>query len=345
MNKKTVLTVFGFVMGIIFFSCLSFGGEAVLPGSPTNQSGLVCLNPAFDFGAVYPDAVVNHSYILTNQGTHAVKLLKLRTTCGCTTAIAATNVLAPGQATTVDVVINFKGRRGRQTKSIYVETDDLLNRSVRMNFTGVVVVPIDVQPEGIHFGTVGAEERLEREVLLTADSTNVFHVLSATSDFPRVTVTTEPREVGKQYLVKVVCDGPRKAGTFMTSVQVATDLPQMSVLSIPVAGLVAGDLVSTPANLILVPSSGNISNTVWVNLWSPSGKTFKVNRVELPGEGLTNSVATMTPGRTRLEFKTWGALNGLDGKAIRIETDLATMKEISIPIRVLTTREDKPAGK
>jgi len=306
--------------------------------SQTNQAGVVCINPNFDFGAVYSDAVVNHRYMLTNQGARVVKILAVRSSCGCTTAVATTNEMAPGQSAAVDVVLNFKGRRGRQTKSIYAETDDPQNRVMRLEFTGVVIVPIEAQPEGIHFGTIGTEGRLEQEVLISAVSTNTFQVLGAKSASPQVTVTVEPREVGKQYLVKVVCDGPRKLGSWMTSVEVETDHPQMKVLSIPVAGFVAGDIVAAPVSLLLMPSATNESRTVWINLWSPGGKPFKVTKVELPGEGMTNAITVLKPDRCRMEIKTRGTLAGLEGKSIRIETDLDSAKELLIPVRVLTAR-------
>jgi hypothetical protein len=304
----------------------------------THPPGVMCQNPSFDFGAVYPETVVTNAYVLTNKGPSVVKILAVRAGCGCTTAIAATNELAPGQATTVEAVINFKGRRGHQAKSIIVETDDPGNRLVRVAFSGEVIVPISVQPEGLHFGTMGEEGRLEREILLTAVPTNSFQVLSARSAAPQMTVTVEPREAGKKYLMKVVCDGPRKPGSFMTSVEVETDLPRMKRLSIPVAGFVAGDIVAAPASLLLVASGTNVPKTAWVNLWSPAGKPFNVLKVELPGEGMTNSVLTLSPDRSRLEVKTWGALTGLDGRAIRIETDLASMKELLIPVKVLSPR-------
>lgn len=304
----------------------------------TNPSGVMCLNPLFDFGAVYSDAVVTHSYVLTNQGPVGVKILALRTGCGCSAAVAATNALAPGQATTVEVVLNFKGRRGYQSKSIVAETDDPGHQLVRMEFTGEVIVPIEVQPEGLHFGTIAAEGRLEREVLLTAVSTNFFHVLSAHSASPQVTVAVEPREEGKRYLMKVVCDGTRPPGTLMTSIEVETDLPRMNRFSIPVAAFVAGDIVAAPATLLLVPSATNVPHTVWVSLWSPAGKAFKVMKVELPGDGMTNAIFDVRPDRTRLEIKTWGGLTGLDGTVIRVETDLESMKEIRIPIKVLVPR-------
>jgi hypothetical protein len=122
----------------------------------------------------------------------------------------------------------------------------------------------------------------------------------------------------------------------MTAVEVETDHPQMKMLSIPVAGFVAGEIVSSPAELMLYPSATNESKTVWVSLWSPAGKPFKVTKVELPEAGMTHTIVSVTPDRCRLEIKTRGSLAGLAGKSIRLETDLDSMKELSIPLKVMT---------
>lgn len=312
-------------------------GEAPLgqDASSTHRPSIVCLNPHLDFGSVYADAVVQHSYVLTNQGTRVVKLAGVRAGCACTTVSLSTNELAPGQVATLDSVINFKGRRGRQDKSIYLETDDPAAESVRVEFSGVVVVPLESRPEGIHFGTVGAAERVEREVLITAVSNEPFQIMSAKSTVAQISSRVETRENGRTYVVKVACDGPRKLGNFMGSVEVVTDHPRMPLLSIPVAGLVAGDIISAPGSLLLIPSVSNETKAAWVNLWSPSGKPFKIIKVELPDEGMAHTVRILRSDRSRLEIKTHGLLKGLEDKFIRVVTDSPTVKEVLIPLRIL----------
>lgn len=337
-NKTILMHSRALAVTLIMVVCCFEEGAAGQEAGLTNRPAIVCLNPMLDFGAVYDDAVVQHSYVLTNQGTRKVKLTGVRASCGCTSVKLAADALAPGQATTMEAVINFKGRRGRQVKSIYAETDDPAAKLIRVEFSGVVVVPLECRPEGVHFGTVGAQERVEREVLITAVSNEPFKVLSAKSASAQVSASVETREEGKKYVVKVVCDGPRKLGSFMGTVEVTTDHPRMPLISIPVAGLVAGDIIPSPGTVVLIPSETNEVNTAWVTLWSPAGKPFKVMRVELPGGDMTNTVQVLRPDRTRLEILTRGLLTGLDGESIRVETDSATVKEVLIPLRVLSSK-------
>ena len=314
-------------------------------GAETNAPSLVCQEPQYDFGRVYADASVKHQFILTNQGSRAVAIGRVHAACGCTKAAVTTNAIPPGGAALVNVELDVRKRRGHQSKSIYCETDDPANRIIRMELNGVVIVPVEVQPEGIHFGSVGADEKLAREVLLVAVGTNVFHIRSVTMSSTQFSASVETREAGKSYVVKVSSEGVRSPGSTVASVRVETDHPLMETVDIPVAAFVAGDIIPNPGTLLLIPSPTNSPRTYWVSLWSPAGKAFKVTHVECPGADMTGTVKALLPDRTRIEVKTWGALSDLDGKSIRVETDLSTKREVMIPLRVLSGPGPKAATK
>lgn len=326
-------------------ACVARGAVQPVAGAvATNTPALVCPVPRFDFGQVYPDTVVSHTFTLTNTGSRVVRILNVHATCGCSKAEVSSNAVAPSASVELKVEINLKGRRGRQDKAVYVRTDEPVNGGVmRLETVGTVIVPIEAQPEGVHFGTLGRDGSVEREVLLTAVGTNTFHVRSVTSSSTQILPRVETKEIGHKYVVKLVAEGPRTVGSMMASVRVETDHPRLAILDIPVAAFVTGDIVSAPGLLLLIPSPTNMVRSSWLNLWSPAGKSFSVTRVVLPGEGLTNTVTRMTPDRVRLEIKSWGSLTGVDGKPLRIETDLGSMKEVLIPVKVLPPPKDPAA--
>ena len=313
-------------------------------GDETNLPSVLCPQPTCDFGAVYPDSVIQHSFVLTNRGSRLVNITKVNATCGCTKALMATNQIAAGKTAELNVVINFKGRRGHLLKSIYVDTDDPGTSSLRLEVKGTVLVPIEVQPEGVHFGTVGVGGTVEREVLLSAVGTNVFHVGSVSSSSTALSARCETLEEGKRYRIRISSEGPRSYGSTMASVRVETDNTRMPQVDIPVAAFVAGDIVAVPAILLVVPTATNTVRTSQLTLWSPSLKPFKVTKVECPGDGMTATITTVMPERTRIEVKTRGPLAGVGGKSVRIETDLPTMKELLVPVRVLTREGGESAA-
>ena len=307
-----------------------------LRGAEANVPSLVCLNPKFDFGEVYEDAAVKHQFILTNQGSRVLSIGRVHAACGCTKTMLTTNVVPPGMTAALGVEFDARKRRGHQSKAIYCDTDDPANRVIRMEISGVVIVPAAIQPEGINFGTVGTTEKLTREVFLVANGTNVFNVRTVNVSPPLFSATVETRMAGKSYVIKVSNDGGRSIGSSKASVRVETDHPLMGTIDIPVAAVVAGDIVPNPGTLLLIPAPTNTVRTSWLSLSSPPGKAFKVTYVECPVPCMTNIVKSLTPDRSRIEVKTWGPLTGLDGKCIRVGTDLPSMRELLIPVRVLS---------
>jgi len=313
--------------------------------SAVTAPALMCQAPRFDFGQVYPDAVVKHVFTLTNTSSHIVRILNVHATCGCTKAEAVTNVVSPAATVAINVEFNLKGRRGRQDKAIYIRMDEPANGGVmRLETVGTVIVPIEAQPEGVHFGTLARDGTVEREVLLSAVGTNTFHVRSVASSSTQIDARLETREPGRKYVIKIASGGPRGIGSMTASVRVETDHPNLGLIDIPVAAFVAGDIVSAPGLILLIPSPTNTMRTCWVNLWSPNGKPFKVTRVDLPGAGMTNTVTSLMPDRVRLEIKTWGPLTGVDGKPLRVGTTLDSMKELLIPVKVLPPPKESAPG-
>jgi hypothetical protein len=311
-------------------------------GAPVTP--VVCLQPTYDFGSVTPDSVVEHQFVLTNQGSRVVKIANVHVTCGCTRAAMTTNQVAAGGTAGLDVEITFKGRRGHLLKSIYVDTDDPDSQPLRLEITGTVLVPLEVQPEGIHFGTVGVDGTIEREVLLTATGTNMFQIRSVTSSSTLISAKWDALEEGKRYRVTISSEGPRAYGSTMASVRVETDHPQAERVDIPVAAFVAGDIVAAPGVLLLIPTETNSVRTSRLSLYSPSSKPFKVTKVECPGDGMTATASVISADRSLVEVKTWGALMGKDGTSLRVETDLSTMKELRIPVRVLSVQSRAPVS-
>ena len=316
--------------------------STIVHAEATNRASLVCLEAKYDFGQTYQDQAVRHSFVLTNQGSRVVRIVSVHSTCGCSSTTVTTNDVGPGRTAELKVEITLRGRRGHQDRAIYIQTDDPENLVLRVEFSGIVIAPIEAQPEGIHFGTVGSEGTLEREVVLSAVGTNEFRVRSVTASSTQISVQSQMQQPGKRYLIKIVSEGPRSYGSTMTSVRVETDHPAMPTLDIPVAAFVVGDIVPAPGTLLLVPSPTNAPRASWVNLWSPSGKAFKVTKVECPGPGMTGAVTALMRDRSRIEVKSWGPLTDLNGKSLRVETDLPTMREILIPVRVLALPGKQP---
>ncbi len=299
------------------------------------KGALNCDLPTFDFHEVYSGQVISHPFVIQNRGTNTVRILNVRTSCGCTTTAMATNLLSPGQSTELMASLDLKGRSGAQRKSLYVESDDPVNSSLRLEMMGMVITPLEARPEGVHFGTLAREGDEEREVLLSGRTGVTFHVTGVRMSAPEFTAQVETREEGKLYSIKIKSTGPRLAGTTHAVAQILTDHPVLPEVTVPVTVFVATDIVAAPVNLILVQGVTNVVRTYYVGVYSPAKKPFKVTKVDSPSEAMSCTLITISPDRYRIEVKAAGDLSGANGKSIRVETDVETMKELLVPVRVI----------
>jgi hypothetical protein len=315
------------------------------PSAPTNGPLLSCDEPRYDFGELKNDQSVRHTFVLKNVGTAPLEIANVRASCGCTATALDAKTVAPGQSTALNVTLNLTGRKGRQVKSIYVESNDAQKPHFRLEVVGTATVDIEVQPVGIHFGTMSKNGAVERELTLTAKSNVVFHIIKVDTGSPLFTASVMTNADGRSYTVKVISAGPRANGTCRATVQVFTDLAFQNPIAIPVAGFVAGDIIASPDTLLVVGAATNHPH--YVTLYSPAGTAFNVGRIDVPQPTMEINAAPISQGRYRLEIRNVIPTPDLDGKTIRVTTDLGTAREITIPIRVLnlsgTANPDNPS--
>jgi hypothetical protein len=93
----------------------------------------------YDFGTVEQGMLVKHTFIITNTGGDLLKINNVSASCGCTAAKPDKSELSPGESTNINVQFNTNGRRGKQRKSVYVETNDPEHEKLELKIYGVVV--------------------------------------------------------------------------------------------------------------------------------------------------------------------------------------------------------------
>ncbi len=92
----------------------------------------------FNFDTIPNIKVVDYNYLLVNSGSKQLNIRALKPTCGCTAALAGTNVVAPGDSTFIHVHFDPQGYSGMTKQGVSVITDDPLNYKQFLWITGVV---------------------------------------------------------------------------------------------------------------------------------------------------------------------------------------------------------------
>ncbi|PIF05282.1 MAG: hypothetical protein CSA36_07465 [Draconibacterium sp.] len=93
---------------------------------------------SFDFGDMIQGDKKEHTFLLSNEGKSDLIIRNIRSSCGCTAVAPSTKVIAPGETAPIKVTFNSRGKRGRQSKSITVITNDPKNPTSTLRITSNV---------------------------------------------------------------------------------------------------------------------------------------------------------------------------------------------------------------
>jgi hypothetical protein len=89
-----------------------------------------------------------------NTGQSPIKVVSVRTSCGCTTAALTKDQFAPGEGGDIEARFQFGSHTGHQEKTIAVTTSDAPNQPTNLRLVVDVPQAVVVQPEFV-FWKVG----------------------------------------------------------------------------------------------------------------------------------------------------------------------------------------------
>ncbi len=91
---------------------------------------------SYDFGKLKSGSTVKYNYTFKNEGKRPLDILKVKTSCGCTTTKLPQKTYKKGKSGSIEVSFNTSGRRGKQHKTITVITNDPKNSEIVLSLSG-----------------------------------------------------------------------------------------------------------------------------------------------------------------------------------------------------------------
>src|SRR5512133_2399123 len=102
------------------------------PSAVAAAPNLVCEAPAFDFGFARDTQVVTNTFVLHNTGTATARIVRVHSTCGCTTFQPTRTAVAPGETEPLTVLFDLRGRHGAQHRPVYVSWNNANSQPLRL---------------------------------------------------------------------------------------------------------------------------------------------------------------------------------------------------------------------
>lgn len=88
----------------------------------------------FDFGFAPEGAYMMHTYIIRNSGNDTLRIKRVRTTCGCTSAPLSKMAIAPGDSGDITIIFNSTRYFHKTSKAAIIATDDPERPSEKITF-------------------------------------------------------------------------------------------------------------------------------------------------------------------------------------------------------------------
>lgn len=201
---------------------------------------LVVEQPEFNFGEVFQGESVPHAFVFTNRGDQPLVITKVRSSCGCTAALASSRELAPGESGEIQANFDSARFRGPISKTIYLYTNDASRPVMQLFLKGTVKEMVKVTPKQLNLGTVSLETPAVQEFTLVNQSERPLLLQAPTTTAHELTATLETEELGAGQQVVVQVEFTPKEGQVRFSGYVligVEDSPQRE-LRIPVYAMV-----------------------------------------------------------------------------------------------------------
>ena len=305
--------------------------------------------PVFDFGEVDNSEKVVHDFVVKNVGDAPLEISNVKTSCGCTVAKLEVNTLQPGEETKISATLKLKGKQGHQTKKITVFSNDPKTPSYYLEFKGVAMATIMLEPKLLNMGRIMDNEAHTQTITVKSmkegHSFNIEKVI--VPDTAPFTTSTEEVVPGKEYRITATTKPNLAAGTLNGRITIMTDDPSRRALNVSVYGHVIGELQVRPDVVTIRSSSDANARKASQYLQVLPGRTREFELLKIiapPIEGMTAELIKRKDNDYHIKLTGMPIDNSLKGKELIVATNLPQKPEIRIPFKVIPARPFR-AGK
>jgi hypothetical protein len=315
---------------VVLASLLTSGFAQAAPWAEGMFEGLTR-----DFGSVPRGPMLTHPFRLTNNTGAAVTISNVRVSCGCTSAHALQNELAPGESTAI--VANMDSRRfwGVKRVTIYVQFSQPSFEEVRLWVQANSRDEITVTPDSLAFGQVkkGGSPVVTVAVSLMGVTSWKITGVTSESNYVQATLKTlagASGEVNYQVAAKLRSDTP--VGKWYTDLWLETNNASTPRIRVPLTVEVQSVLSLSPAAVIMgeVKKGQPAERKIIVR----GAKPFKITGVQgIDGQWAVRDSTRNSKAVHILTITLNPKKEGEMNQTIKILTDLKEEGTIELPAR------------
>ena len=250
---------------------LAASGVLDAQGDPQSGPRLQLGQREWDFGQIWTGDPCRIEIKMKNVGDALLKILDIRSSCGCTAAEPGKRELAPGESDTMTVTYDTNKTAKAVKHTVTIMTNDPIEPQITFELHGEVWNVFDAQPyPALSFGRVRPTSRRSKSIELTSNLKEKVHPKLRPVD-PQVPleIKLEPIEPGLKYRLSARLKPPLTLGDHRVKAVIETGVERLPIMSVNVSARAMDRVSLWPEHLRVVPSQKR-----------PGTRTLRINYVE-----------------------------------------------------------------
>ena len=148
------------------------------------------LNP--EFGYIYSNETIHRTLHIKNEGNDTLVVTGVSASCGCTTALASSDHIAPGVTAELGITFDPTKFDGAVKKSISFETNDPITPHAHLEFTAIIDKILTISEEYLVYSNAVPDSDATADLVLKNEGKFPISITkaSATSELMTVTPST-----------------------------------------------------------------------------------------------------------------------------------------------------------
>jgi hypothetical protein len=247
----------------------------------------------------------------TNNADRPIRVTRVQTSCGCTSAKENQDkVIQPKASDVIKVVFDTTNKPGKNSKTVTVYTDETDKQGYVLTFEGEVVQEVFAMPRNVSFGRVPSGTAATRTVDFITLSNPPAEILSVESSDPGIQVTkaeTQPYthtdgSPGKITTLTVTLPENYKSpggnyGSLAGTITIKTTDRKKQQIVVPVSGAIEAPFRLTPPSYMLGRLAPGEQTSATIVLASLRNQSFTVTSTKF-NPPMPNAEITVLPGVT-----------------------------------------------
>lgn len=218
----------------------------------------------YDFGKIPQQSKVSHTFVVKNTGDAPLQISSARGSCGCTAAVVSDGLIVPGGEGKIEVTFNSGHRRGQQTKTITVNSNDPETSAVLLRIAAFVDVSFGFESSGLDMEKLRPEQTMSKKAYIKLKEPGGATVknIRTSSEFVEARVVDDPESVsGGRIPIEIRVKPGLPLGYFNNSVTVTPSVDTLPSATIRVYGTIVGDIEISPESVRFIVMK-NADNSV-----------------------------------------------------------------------------------